>query len=390
MAVAAELTSDIMAGNLRKAVAEADYMDALDKTFAELVKKYGTQNIQFDPAKHLKYYSADPLDQHKFHNTRRLTMEELGLTNKKQISPIGVSDPFPLFTDEAVDIMKMECLRKLTFLQYARKSYNSTSGMDCVMRGYVKNHDKIITPFIYAAWTHPKTVDLISTMAGVDLEVVMDYEIAHVNVGITDKDKALEQRANYLKEQREKLFTGEDSGEDIPAIVGWHHDSYPFVCVLMVSDTSNMIGGETYLRMGDNKVARVSGPQKGSAAVLQGRLIQHLAPKPLGTTERITMVTSYRAKDAAKHDGSVLSTVKPEVNYGSRYDQFYLEWVKYRAGVIKARLDKLVEGVVTADKFDKTATTEALKAIESYLANTHKEMETTAPEWEQIQVRERR
>ena len=50
--------------------------------------------------------------------------------------------------------------------------------------------------------------------------------------------------------------------DDDEAIVGWHRDSYPFVCVLMMSDTTGMIGGETALRTGNGEIKKVRGPQK--------------------------------------------------------------------------------------------------------------------------------
>ena len=99
-------------------------------------------------------------------------MEQLGLNHKQQqqqqsqqISDIGVSDPFQLFTDEAITIMRQEVLQRDTFMKYARYSYNSTSGMDCVVRGFVKDGDEINCPFTYQAWTHCKTMELISKMA---------------------------------------------------------------------------------------------------------------------------------------------------------------------------------------------------------------------------------
>lgn len=390
--VSPELSADILAGNRRKSISEESYNCSLADTFAAMSTQNSTYNsVKFDPEVHLKYYARGPVEQHNFHNTRRITMDELGLTNKLQISPIGVSDPFPLFTDEAVQIMRMEILQKDLFLKHAKVSFNSTSGLDCNIRGYVTDNGNVVTPFTHAAWTHPKTMELISTMAGVDLEVVMDYEIAHVNIGLTDDKTAMAQRSPEEIAKRERLFTddnlGDNSGEDIPAIVGWHNDSYPFVCVLMLSDTSEMIGGETYLRMGDGKMARAPGPQLGNATVLQGRLIQHLAPKPIGATERITMVTSYRAKNPALHDGSVLGTVKPEINYGSRYTEFYRQWVQYRAEVVKARLDKLTASLKDEEIFNKGAATDALKDIEAYLAKTYTEMEVSADEWEGIMMK---
>ncbi|OBA22148.1 hypothetical protein METBIDRAFT_77619 [Metschnikowia bicuspidata var. bicuspidata NRRL YB-4993] len=391
-----ELAADIEAGNKRKAISEDTYERCLAGTFAALSARLGQPHaVSFDPLVHLKYYSQGPAEQHKYNHTRRITMEELGLTSKTQISPVGVSDPFPLFTDEAVDIMRWEILHRDTFLANARLSYNSTSGLDCAMRGYVSDGRTVHTPFTHAAWTHPETMQLISTMAGVDLQVVMDHEIAHVNVGITDPHTAARQRSLHEAEQRERLFRGTQKDADadapgpagdaeIPAIVGWHHDAYPFVCVLMLSDTTDMVGGETYLRMGDGQLARVAGPQKGHAAVLQGRLIRHLAPKPVGATERITMVTSYRARDAAQHDGSVLGTVKPEINYGSKYSDFYRQWVGYRAEVIKARLDRLTASMGHGTVFDKAAATAGLQDIEAYLAATYTEMEVTADEWREV------
>lgn len=371
--VSPELLADIEAGNLRKSVSEAQYNETLAKTYQELYGKYGDEtSYKFDPQKHLSFYSSDPLEQLKYHQTRRLTMAELGLTNKNQISPIGVSDPFPLFTEEATDLMKMECLRKNVFLKYARELFNSTSGLDCIVRGYAKTRGNANTQFIHDAWKHPKTVELISTMAGVELEVIMDYEIAQVNIGVTPKEVAEQQRSSVAPT------------DDMPAIIGWHYDSYPFVCVLMVSDTTDMVGGETYLRMGNNELACVSGPQKGSAAVLQGRLIEHLANKPSGACERITMVTSYRAKKSTVHEGSVLSTVKPEINFGTRPDDFYPEWIKYRSQVIKERLEMLVESCFESPKFNRRATLDTLASIETYLHNTSKEMEVSTREWEII------
>ncbi|RCK64303.1 hypothetical protein Cantr_00093 [Candida viswanathii] len=325
----------------------------------------------FDPEIHLTYYANGDNAKAFYDSTRRLTMAQLGLTHPDQISDIGVTDPFQLFTDDAIAIMRKEVLHKETFMKYARYSYSSTSGLDCVVRGFVKDKDRVVCPFTYAAWTHPKTMELVSRMAGVELEIVMDYEIAHTNISMKSADEAEEER---IRHQQELVRRG-SNGEDIPAVVGWHHDSYPFVCVLMLSDTTNMIGGETSLRMGNGNVAVVPSPVKGSANVLQGRLIEHIAPLPLGMSERITMVTSYRAKDPRVRDGSVLSTVKPEVNWGSRYNEFYGDWVDYRIKLMKERLDLVnAEKNSGSGKFEKAKTIEALKEIEDYLHKTYAEM----------------
>lgn len=52
----------------------------------------------------------------------------------------------------------------------------------------------------------------------------MDLEIGHINISVIDKNSSKN------------------------AVVNWHKDSYPFVCVLMLSDTTGMQGGETVLK----------------------------------------------------------------------------------------------------------------------------------------------
>lgn len=369
-----------------------DYAMVPEATYESIVKPiyeklYNTKysNVEFDPEKHLNYYAGDLMSKHKFNNTRRLTMEELGLTNKHQISHIGVTDPFPLFTEEAIYIMKQEILSKEIFLKYARFSNSSSTGRDCSIRGYCKNGEGIQTPFTYAAWTHPKTMELVSLMAGVELEVVFDFEIAHVNVSMKDPAKVEAELKQY--EQTKQRNLADD------CVVSWHHDSYPFVCVLMLSDTTNMIGGETSLRMGtksegaadSDNIALVPSPTMGSAAMLQGRFIEHIAPNPIGMSERITMVTSFRAKDPTKFDKSVLATVKPEINSGSKYNDFYPQWIDYRCGLLIDNLKRVQEKVTkqhqALEPFNKKEAMDSLKNIQEYLLNTYKEMEITEAEW---------
>lgn len=80
----------------------------------------------------------------------------------------------------------------------------------------------------------------------------MDLEIAHINLSVQSQE-------NMEQELREYEEATEDDDKD--AIVGWHTDSYPFVCVTMLSDCSTMIGGETALRTGTGEIRKVRGPQ---------------------------------------------------------------------------------------------------------------------------------
>lgn len=67
----------------------------------------------------------------------------------------------------------------------------------------------------------------------------MEYEIGHINISV---------------------FNEGDDKKSAP-VVGWHRDSYPFVCVVMLSDPSEMKGGETALRTGTGDIMKVRGPE---------------------------------------------------------------------------------------------------------------------------------
>ena len=118
-------------------------------------------------------------------------------------------------------------------------------------------------PFVYDAWKNPEMLAIISKIAGVELVTEMDFEIAHVNISV----KSEKQKAEELEAFMDKSQTEADEGiagcpwEDDKPIVDWHTDSYPFVCVTMLSDCTNMIGGETALRTGDGEVVKVRGPE---------------------------------------------------------------------------------------------------------------------------------
>ncbi len=102
--------------------------------------------------------------------------------------------------------------------------------------------------FTYEEWTHPDVLAIISGIAGVDLIYNIDYKIGHINISVPGK----------------KLDSKDLAENDKDAVVGWHRDSYPFVCILMLSDTSEMAGGETALKTGTVEIKTVQGPQKVS------------------------------------------------------------------------------------------------------------------------------
>lgn len=192
------------------------------------------------------------------------------------------------------------------------------------------------------AWKSPKTLSIISKIAGVDLVPIYDFDIGNINISVQN-----------TAEKKSTIAATEDA-----AVTKWHCDSYPFVCVVMMSDAyaSQMLGGETVLKGGSGKILKVRGPQmvrdmkslisqrgstltvvQGSAVVLQGRCISHQALAAIGGMERITMITSFRPRDVNVKDTSVLTSVRPL----SEPSELYYQWTKYRLEVLQERIRKM-------------------------------------------------
>lgn len=269
-----------------------------------------TPQVTFDPAKHLQHTPPSKV----------YTMNELGYPNSRGVSHVGVSEPFPLFSEDAVEQMRKEVLSQEV---KAKHEYSSDLAQS-QLRGFAPD----CAPFVYDAWKNPRTLAIISKIAGVDLVPAMDFEIGHVNLSVTSEEEKARALA-YIKEQAAAGINWEDESP----IVDWHTDSYPFVCVTMLSDCTDMVGGETALRKGDGEVTKVRGPQRGSAVILQGRYIEHQALRALGTTERISMVTSFRPRSAAIKDDTVLTTVRAVSNL----DELYHQFAEYRFEMLEER-----------------------------------------------------
>ncbi|KAJ1300001.1 hypothetical protein OPQ81_011835 [Rhizoctonia solani] len=337
--------------------------------------------IQFDPKIHLAY---SPPESH-------VTMEELGKADEG-IAPVGITHPFPLLSEEGVRAIREEIFTPHILDRFT----HATSLAPCQIRGMSCRPG--VASFNESLWTHPETVRAVSEAAGIDLVPIMPYELGHTNVQLTfgadtlsklgreplraegpvvcqesvvpkivpgfnnlpplvpstdsdtgsegevdllspilPEDKNLEPavaQANYptVRESEPK------KNEDKP-VVGWHRDSYPWVCVLMLSDATTMQGGETALACADGAVKKIRGPQMGWAIMLQGRYIDHVALGAYGAPERVTMVTSYRAKNVMVPDDSVLTTIRPMVNV----NELYYEWSTYRLDLLAERFKQQSE-----------------------------------------------
>lgn len=360
------LTEDVINDNHKWDIPQVFYDKVVvPLTLREDLRKYGIVDpslVSFNPDHHLMFTDD------YFNTTKRITLDELGVveTHQAPISNIGVSEPFPMFTPEAVAIMRWEIFQEKCMMKCGRLSDHTTTGdMDIMIRGYAKQH----APFTFQAWTHPRVMEIVSKMAGVELVHVMEnYEVAQVNMNIKQADS----KVNTEKD--------EEIVDKMPGIVPWHFDSYQAVCVLMLSDTSNMIGGETALVKSDGEVMRVEGPKQGWCTVLQGRILKHIATKPRGDyTERIASVSSYRPKDMML-DESVLGTVRPSALSATRHDDFYREYMDYRLDVLSDRIvhlkKEINDTIGRGDKFDQLKTIEFIqRKIVEYVEHTWQEFE---------------
>jgi hypothetical protein len=81
-----------------------------------------SEKISFDPLKHLSFTPPSKV----------YSMEDLGYPKSRGVSPIGVSEPFQLFSAEAIQQMRNEVLSDEVF---AKWKYSSELAR-CQLRGY--------------------------------------------------------------------------------------------------------------------------------------------------------------------------------------------------------------------------------------------------------------
>jgi len=282
---------------------------------------------QFNPSQHLCFDPPKSI----------VTLKELLLSDKDAISPVAITEPFPLFTLEGVKQMRADLFRK----EVVEKHGNRTKPHCYKMRGYSKD-----TPFVDSVWRDEEVLKACSRAAGVDLEVVFDYEIAHINVQVDALEDGMAlgdamPPALPPNQATTSKPSTVDQTEELASVGLWHKDSYPWVCVCMLSDPSNMVGGETGIRKGDGSIAKIRGPQVGWAVMMQGGCVEHIALKAVGTGERVTMVTSFRPRDPTLKDVSNLGNVKKS----SSWDQLFKQWSVYRLGVVEKRARLLREKI---------------------------------------------
>lgn len=334
----------------------------------KIINKPGFNPItKFDPAKHLKYTGSG----------KKHSFESLGITKThvKPINQIAAVEPFQMFTAEAIDMMNYEIfsntqlLKKYGRLNQANNSKNA-SILDFHISGFIDD-----TEFTKAAWCSPELKAIFNEVMEDKLIMAHRFTMSHINVSLADSSKPeLEPGIDYLKLKEEQ-----DKNDEIDAGVNWHYDSPPLVCVCMLSAPDNMIGGETGIRLGDESVLRIPGPKVGYGTMLQGRVIKHIATKPLNNVDRISYVVSFIPEDVNRYDSTCATSERPSVSTAYTNDRFYPTFLSYRFERVEKRLkqyrEMLTENYAQDKKFDQMDAIKFIKDIETYLKVSYDDFE---------------
>lgn len=217
-------------------------------------------SVPFDASKHLNYTPPSSV----------LTMKDLAL-EPTPLSPIATTEPFPLLSHEAVLAHRAELFSPSVL----DNCMHSTRPGSVQLRGMAPRY----APFIHQFWNSPELLKIVSDIAGVELVPVMDYETSHANVQVgpegmdgvratpVEPPAATEEAIRQFKKNKPATRDVDENN----VVVEWHKDSHPWVCVVMLSDARNMVGGETEIMKGDGTTIKAKAPQMVSYPKIQHR-----------------------------------------------------------------------------------------------------------------------
>ncbi|KAI9740161.1 MAG: hypothetical protein M1834_004739 [Cirrosporium novae-zelandiae] len=308
----------------------------------------------FDPKIHLNYTPPKKV----------FTLEDLKLKPLPSSSNIAATTPFPLLSEEGVLAYRRALFAKEVLDNCATNPYTNT----IVLRNAAK-----YSKWLHDMWSHPETVRIVSEAMGTPLVPIFKLEEGFVSVQTKStnfqdmmKEISIEPLVGKVELTEEEKNFNPLAASTIP----WHFDSYPYACIVMLSNTENMIGGETYIKTGDGEIQKVEGPTMGCAYIIQGWMLEHIASRAFGAKERIASVTSFRQNKPGVYDVSYMSNTRGVTNL----KDMYYEWAEYRLEVMRTNIEKMQvklkgDGVVDPKEFGNLA-----KEHADYMTRTARQM----------------
>ncbi len=263
----------------------------------------------FEPARHLQIEPPA--------GTRSLA--DLGYDDAEiagVATPVAVSEPFRVLSDEGAAVMLETCRRLRAFTRRAGNRIENTVRGGCYRSRFLR--DLCIEPAVTEA---------MAEIYGVEVAPhTMPVHLGHLNYEPSNVDEAVDK---------------------------WHHDTIPLDYVMMVSDPAALPGGRfEYFAGTKHEVAALAArgerppadrvvaphfPGPGHAIALHGDMVVHRAAALTGPAERITMVNAYVACDRSRLDQSrsrdLIGIDDPTTLYG--------EWSRHVAWRAEGRLAQL-------------------------------------------------
>jgi len=276
--------------------------------------------------------------------SKTFTLSDFGYSaSALNASDFAFTEPFRLLTPSCIAALKSEIAHHRD-----TSTYRCPPFAPCVVRGLAHK-----SAFINDLWSSSAMREVVSKAVGAALEPhPMLYERGHINV----------------QNNQPKLEADE---EDQDPVFGWHTDSQPYVCIVMLSDPPpSALGGETYVKKASGEVVKLTFPGAGYAYVLQGSVIEHAA-MPARNYKRETMITSFVPSDVKYKDNT---NIDLSVKY-SPLNETFREFLVHRRDYVGRRLNMLSSEGLDANLETVERIEKAIDDIVEDLANTKRSME---------------
>lgn len=331
--------------------------------------------LKFDPTKHIIF------NEESFKSTKQFSLTDLNIdkTHIKPINNFGAAFPFELLSKEAVNMLLWEAFQPDVIEKHARLPNLATSAtrLDFHIGGHFKK-----APFTEALAKSNELAQIVSEFVGHEMKPVWEMDLVHINVSLATNN--LEEQLTKFPQTQEAIdyeLARQDAGDgqDIPSTLGVHYDSISVPLVIMLDLPKEAQGGQTTIITGDNTATRVPEPPTGSGTLIQGRVLRHLASKPVTNHNRISFVISYATGVEGELDNCVTTSLKPSVLPKNEFNKFYRDWVEYKFNKLEQHLKKIREDVVESyekgESFDQESFVEKCLNIEKYFNGVYNEME---------------